>query len=308
MSTWLYALRDKRDGVTIPTIWVAVALSVLLHIALMWKWLPQIHLPSLEDKRDEPGGSLVVRLAPPPRPPTPPSASSAPSGAPTLQAQPSPRRESRPAAPPPPPPAAPVIALNQPAAPAAPTSPAPPPVTAPAPARPPADGDLASYIESRRRARNDSGAPAPAQTGLPAAMASAPQQLDDDKDRSNRVVAMNLAQRKQAFGYDPSKSGGVFDLKRVGATDAEFVFFGWDKTIRRNTMQLIEVQKGNNADTRIAVVRKMISIIREYEQEDFLWESHRLGRNLMLSARARDNAGLEEFMMREFFEDPSRPQ
>jgi hypothetical protein len=48
----------------------------------------------------------------------------------------------------------------------------------------------------------------------------------------------------------------------------------------------------------------MIAIIREYEREDFLWESHRLGRSLMLSARAKDNAGLEEFMIREFFEDP----
>jgi len=96
MSTWIYALRDKRDGVTIPTIWVAVALSIILHIALMWKWLPQIHLPSLDDKKqDAPTGSLSVRLAPPPRPPTPPSASSAPSGAPTIQAQPSRKRESR---------------------------------------------------------------------------------------------------------------------------------------------------------------------------------------------------------------------
>jgi hypothetical protein len=305
MGDLTYAPGSKRDGVTIPTIWVAVVLSVLLHIALMWKWLPQIHLPSLDDKKgDEASGSLVVRLAPPPRPPTPPSAASTPSGAPTLQAQPSPRRESRPAAPPPPPPSAPVIALNQPAAPAAPTAPAPPPVAAPA--RPSAEGDLASYIESRRRARNESGAPAPpAQTGLPAAMASAPQQFDDDKERSNRVVASNLAPRKQAFGYDPSKSGGVFEIKREGYSDAEFVFFGWDKAIRRNTMQLIEVQKGNNSDIRIAIIRRMIVIIREYEVEDFLWESQRLRRNVTLSARLRDNAGLEQFLMREFFpEDP----
>ena len=136
-------------------------------------------------------------------------------------------------------------------------------------------------------------------------MASAPQQAEDDKDRSNRAVAMNLAQRKQTFGYDPSKSGGVFEIKRVGYSDAEFLFFGWDKAIRRNTMQLIEVQKGNNSDTKIAIIRRMISIIREYEVEDFLWESQRLGRNVSLSARLRDNAGLEQFLMREFFpEDP----
>jgi hypothetical protein len=138
-------------------------------------------------------------------------------------------------------------------------------------------------------------------------VASAPS-AEDDKARSNRIAAANLAtQRQLTFGYDPKQGGGVFQITRMGYNNAEFLFFGWNKDIRRNTKQLIEVQKGNNADTRIAVVRKMISIIREYEQEDFLWESQRLGRNLMLSARARDNAGLEEFLMHEFFDDPNGP-
>ena len=299
MVDWLYAHNRRRDGVTIPTIWVAFALSLLLHIALMWKWLPQIHFPSLDEtKRDDAGGSLVVRLAPPPRPPAPPP--SAPPPAPALQLPPSPVREARPASrPPAPPPAPPVIALNRPA----PEAPAPPPPTptvpAPAPARAPAAGDFASDIEARRRARNES-APPPSPPGI----ASTPRG-EDDQERSNRVVAGNLAPRKQAFGYDPSKSGGVFEIKRMGFNDAEFLFFGWDKAIRRNTMQLIEVQKGSNSDTRIAVIRRMIAIIREHEQEDFLWESRRLGRNIPLSARQRDTAGLEEFLMREFFpEDP----
>ena len=131
------------------------------------------------------------------------------------------------------------------------------------------------------------------------------QPLESDRERADRAIANNLAPGKQVFGYDPSKSGGIFEIKRLGFNDAEFVFFGWDKGIRRNTMQMIEVQKGNNSDTRIAVVRKMIAIIRDNTQEDFLWESQRLGRNITLSARQRDNAGLEEFLMREFFpEDP----
>ena len=65
--------------------------------------------------------------------------------------------------------------------------------------------------------------------------------------------------------------------------------------------QLIEVRKGDSADIRIAVIRRMIVIIREHEQEDFVWESQRLGRNVVLSARLQDNTGLEDFMMREFF-------
>ena len=294
-------LRNRRDGVTIPTIWIAVALSVLLHVAVLWKWLPQLklHLPSEElSERGETSGSLVVQLAPAPHPP------SSPQSAPALQSQPAPA-PARPAPPPPRPPA-PVIAMRTPS-PAAPAVPAPAP-PAPAPAAPPAppraqtDGDLASFIEARRRARGDTAAPP--SSGI---ATNAPS-VEDDNARSNRIAAANLAtQRKQTFGYDPSQGGGVFQLVRVGYSDAEFLFFGWNKDIRRNTKQLIEVRKGNNADTRIAVIRRMIAIIREYEQQDFLWESRRLGRSLMLSARPRDNAGLEEFLMQEFFEDPLRP-
>jgi hypothetical protein len=94
----------------------------------------------------------------------------------------------------------------------------------------------------------------------------------------------------------------------MGFDDAEFVFYGWNKEIRRNTAQQIEVRKGSNSDIRIAVVRRMIAIIREYEQGDFLWQSRRLDRSLTLSARLRDNAGLEDFMMREFFDDPRLPR
>ena len=89
----------------------------------------------------------------------------------------------------------------------------------------------------------------------------------------------------------------------MSINDAEFAFFGWNREIRRKTMQIIEVSKGNNADIRIAMVRKMISMIREEVKEDFNWESKMLGRNIMLSARLRDNAYLEDFMMREFFPD-----
>ena len=45
----------------------------------------------------------------------------------------------------------------------------------------------------------------------------------------------------------------------------------------------------------------MIAIIREREPGDFVWVSHRLGRNVNLSARPGDQAGLEDFLMQEFF-------
>jgi hypothetical protein len=283
-SDRLDASRNRRA----PTIWVAVALSLLIHVAVLWQWLPRLRFPSLDElELGDARGSLVVRLAPPPGPPP------APPPSPALLAPPSPTLEARPPAAARPPPTPPVIALNRP-----PPNVPSPPLTV----RPPADGDLASYIEARRRARSG---PAPVATA--GSVANAPP-VEDDNARANRIATANLAsQRKLTFGYDPTQGGGVFEITRLGYDSAEFVFFGWNKEIRRNTKQLIEVRKGGNSDIRIAVVRRMIAIIREYEQDDFLWESHRLGRNLMLSARARDNAGLEDFMMREFFFDQRLP-
>ncbi len=306
MSDWLDDVPSRRDGVTIPIIWVALALSLLVHIAVLWKWLPHIRFPSLETpERGEGNGSLVVRLAPPPTPPPAPPSSPALPPPPSL---PSPALKTllpkaaraRPAPP--------VIALNRPtptvpAPPVAAQALAPPPAT-PAPVRPPAGGDLAAYVEARRRARAESAADVPP---MPNSAPGAPA-IDDAAARSNRIVAGNLgSQRRQTFGYDPRQGGGIFQITSVGYNNAEFIFFGWNKDIRRTTKQYIEVNRGNNSDIRIAVVRKMIAIIREYEQEDFLWESLRLERNIMLSARARDNSGLEDFMMREFFSEPRYP-
>jgi hypothetical protein len=284
--------RYSRDGLTIPAIWVAFALSLLLHVAVLWQWLPKLHLLSPDESRlGDATGSLLVRLLPPPAPPPAPKAAvQAPAPAPKARA---PQVAARPR------PAPPVMALKRPAPEALPPAPNVPTAAEAAPARPPAAGDLASFIEARRRAR-----------GQPASAASAPsaasaQPAEDDKARSDRIVAENLGtQRAKTFGYDPRQGGGVFQLVRVGYDSADFYFFGWNEDIRRNTKQLIEVRKGDNSDIRIAVVRKMISIIREHAQEDFVWESYRLGRSLNLSARPADNAGLEDFMLREFFSDP----
>jgi hypothetical protein len=198
----------------------------------------------------------------------------------------------RPAPPPP------VIALNKPR----PDAPSPPAVTVPAKPAPPAPGpDLSSYIEAQRRARAAAEAPAP----LPSANQASPAPAEDAAARGDRAIAANLGlNRAPTFGADPRSGGGIFQIQRLGYSDAEFLFYGWNKDIRRNTTQLIEVRKGDASDIRIAVIRRMIAIIREHEQEDFLWESPRLGRNITLSARQRDNAGLEEFMMREFFSTP----
>lgn len=291
MSDWHYGSPNWRDGVTIPTIWVAVALSLLLHVAVLWRWLPQLHLLSPnEPERGQPGAVLAVQLVPQTR--IPPRSPPAPPSAPPLRARPSPVSRPRPPkAAARPTPAPPVIALHRPARDT--------PSSAPkvqSTAVPPAD-DLASYIEAKRRARAESApaAPTPSESAAPA--------VEDDKARTNRIVAANLGlDRPSTFGGERADHGGIFEIKRIGYTDAEFMFFGWNKDIRHNTNQLIEVRKGNESDIRIAVVRKMIAIIREHASGDFLWESRRLGRQITLSARPADNAGLEEVLMKEFFD------
>ena len=95
-------------------------------------------------------------------------------------------------------------------------------------------------------------------------------------------------------------------MERVGLDSAEFFYFGWNKAIRRNSQQMIEVRRGDNPTIELAVVRRMIAIIREQSSGDFVWESHRLRRDVTLSARPADNAGLEDFLMKEFFSDRRR--
>ena len=296
MSDWLDKSRDRRESVT-PAIRVAIALSILIHITALWR-LPQVRLsPPGTPERDDTRSTLSVYLVPPaPSPPRLPSPPWRAAPAPTLRAAPSksaPRPKSTPR----------IIAREQP------EHHAPPPANTPSvaaspPERRPAGDDLSSYIEAKRRAREESARPpAPANTATKAPP------TEDDATRIDRIVAANLTPpHTMSFGYDPTQRGGIFHIEHMSDDAAEFMFYGWHKAMRRNMAQLIEVRKGGNPDIRIAVIRKMIAIIRDYEKTDFLWESRRLGRNVTLSARARDNAGLEDFLMAEFFGDPSPSQ
>jgi hypothetical protein len=261
-------IESRPSPLTATPFRVAIAMSLLAHAALIVQ-LPNIKLPRFElPDLQETESRLTVRLAPP---------FSAP-------------RE-RAAPPPPPPPAQrarpkptpPVIALDKPA-----------PSTPPAAAPPVTSGDLLAYIDARRLTRGD----APERQEAPASNRPA----EDERSRANRVATANLAtQRQLSFGYDPTRSGGVFTVDRLTSDYAEFTFVGWNQDARRRTKQLIEVRKGNNSDIRLAVVREMIAIIRRYEPVEFTWDSQRLNRVVTLSSRARDNAGLEEFMLKEFF-------
>ena len=293
MNEGLRLPRDSHERVTIPVIWIAFALSILLHLAVLIGWLPRMPvLPFEGPERGKSGGSLTVELAPPPaRKPAPPPAPPSPQAMQPSIPRPAPVPKTAPRAPATPP----VIASREPTT--APPVPLSPPSPS-SPATPSAPTDLSSYIEAQRRARAD--ASRPAADGTP----PTEQPVETERERHNRIVAAKLGlDNSPAIGYDPKAGGGIFQIQYIGVEEAEFVFFGWNKDIRRNSRQLIKVKRGDNPDIRIAMVRRMIAIIRENVPGDFVWISQRLRRDVTLSARPADNAGLEDFLMQEFFGD-----
>ena len=326
----------RHDVVTIPTIRIAFVLSILVHAALLWLVWP--HLRSLTQAYQQRSTSLAVDLAPrndriasartPVAPSPAPSTASPPPAPPASVAVrppppvkvPPPRR--RPPQPkpserhaptvltqPPRPPATASVAPPQPAPTPSPPAPAPPvalePLPAPSPpaaaapstASPPAQ-DLASYVAAQRRARGES----------TDSSAGANTSGESDVARRDRIVAANLGLDKTpSFGTDVRNAGGLFQITEIGYDDARFWFFGFDNAIRRNARQLIEVRKGSAPDIRIAVVRKMIAIIRENINGDFVWVSQRLGHGVTLSSRPGDDAALEAFILRDIFPEVRQP-
>lgn len=284
MSDWLDELRVRQDVVTIPRVWLTIALSILIHIAVLFIWIPRTQLLTEGNElQDLASDRLQVVLETPPTPtptPTLPSAAIVP---PPVQAPRAPAPSRPPRA---------IVRLEQPrlVAPPTPQTPAippPPPVAAPPRPAPPVEGDLAAYIAARKRERGEREA--------------AP---DNDTAQFNRNIAANMpTPARGVAAQDTKHGGGIFQIRRMTYDDAAYEFFGWNTTMGRKTPQLIEVRKGNNPDMQIAVVRSMIGIVRQFEKEDFTWESQRVGRTVTLSARMSDNAALEAFLMREFFEN-----
>lgn len=96
-------------------------------------------------------------------------------------------------------------------------------------------------------------------------------------------------------------SNGIFDIRHLNQRKAQFSFKGWKNNINTARLEIVDVSAPAGVDIKLVVVKKMIEIIRRDYDGDFNWDSHRQGRVIVLSARPQDNAGLESFMMREFF-------
>ncbi|TCV87489.1 hypothetical protein [Sulfurirhabdus autotrophica] len=119
-----------------------------------------------------------------------------------------------------------------------------------------------------------------------------------EEDIRNANISRNLQQQG---------GGGIFQIMRVGTRSAVFSFRGWDSNYNNGRREEIEVQADANTDVEHAIIRKMITIIRQRHKGNFNWESQRLNRVITLSALVEDNAGLEDFMLREFFRAGLRP-
>lgn len=148
--------------------------------------------------------------------------------------------------------------------------------------------DLASYINAaraRRQAAEISDERENTET------LSNPRQLSADERRMANI-RRNL---------QPEGTSGVFQIISMGVRTARFSFRGWTTDYNNSRREVIEVDAGLSGDVKRAIIRRMIELIRKHFKGDFNWESHRLNRVIVLSARMEDNEGLEDFLMVEFF-------
>ncbi len=138
------------------------------------------------------------------------------------------------------------------------------------------------------------------------AQQEAANQEDQANNQSNRgMSAQEVAEAnvrhsmQQAAGRDGTN--GVFQIVSMSTRVGSFSFRGWKPTSGSTWKQTIEVDAGLGGDLQLAMIRRMIELIRSHYPGDFSWESRRLGRVVTLSARPQDSEQLETFLRKEFF-------
>ncbi|HPX87837.1 MAG TPA: hypothetical protein PL133_01085 [Methylophilaceae bacterium] len=147
--------------------------------------------------------------------------------------------------------------------------------------------DMASYVRQQQAKRNALEADAARQNAEAIAREQGPsaEQLRDERIKNNFKSGTN----------------GIFEITSLSSRRATFSFKGWTNDYSNARRQFFEVEASGGQDVRLVMVKKMIALIREHYQGDFNWDSQRLGRTIVKSARLEDNAELEEFLMMEFF-------
>jgi hypothetical protein len=248
---------------------LAIVFSLLVHGLILFLALPQLNL----DSAAMPPTTIQVSLAPPPAEPPPPPVE-----------LPKPPKKPKPIS-------RPKVMTQKPSSqpsdfnlPEAAPSPAPSVPVAPAKDQP---VDMMAYVNAKRQQRLAMESDAAKQNAEAVAKEQGPsaEQVREQRIKDNLKVGTN----------------GIFEITSLSARHAGFTFRGWTNDYSNARREAFEVEAVVGQDIRLLVVRKMIVLIRQHYQGDFNWESQRLGRVVIQSARPEDNAGLEDFMMMEFF-------
>jgi hypothetical protein len=273
MASFLRFAWSERSGET--RLWIALGASILLHALFLATW-PRIGamLGSVGDPDfGRQGGRslpLTARIVAPPSP----RVAEQPVLPEPATPPPAPRAQPRPE---PAPKAAPKVLTGTPERP---TVALPPRQEA---ARPPGQSDFLADLSSRRSSREQTerreSAPAPAAPSAP------------------------LSFGTSAGPGGERRNGGYFVVERMTWTDATLAFYRWNRGVQR-----LEVPRENQISIQLAVIKQVIALMRENGfNGDVNWLSERLGRSVEISAREKDSAKLEAFLMLEFFSaDPLR--
>lgn len=261
---------------------VAFALSLAIHVLILFFVVPKFQL---EQKKESPPFQVVLAqpeqaevIAEPPQsevpePIEPPEPVAEPVKKPKVMTQPA-NRKPRPAdfsVPD-------ALAANKPL-----------PESLPQAENKPKDApiDMLAYVNAQRAKREQAESEAAKINAEAAARETGPTEEEkrDAKIKSNFQNGTN----------------GIFEITSLGSRSASFTFLGWLNDYSTSKRQYFEVEAGTGQDVRLVMIRKMIGLIREHYQGDFNWESRRLGRTVIKSARVEDSAELEDFLMTEFF-------
>jgi outer membrane biosynthesis protein TonB len=126
---------------------------------------------------------------------------------------------------------------------------------------------------------------------------------NENAEAAARELGPSAEQKRDARIKQNFQNGtnGFFEILSLDDRNAHFSFLGWKGDFGTSKRKFYEIEAKPNQDIHLLMVRKMIGIIREHYQGDFNWQSQRLGRTIIQSARVEDSASLEDFLMVEFF-------
>lgn len=276
----------------------ALIFSLLLHLVLFFGFI----MPTMDqgEESNEEGGQkeLVVSLSQPEKKPqqemAPPPASAPP---PPAVSQPKPSKKPRQQ-----PKAEPRVITGKdkpvPQQTAEPKTPTPPTPARPAPPRPQEPdpnqySDMSSYMNAMREYRSATDTNYAAMMENQRAQRESGSKSLSEEERRSETIKKNLS----------SGASGVFRILNMSNYTSTFEFRGWVNDFSTAKREVFQIEAKAGEDIQRATVRKMIELIRRHYSGDFNWESRQLGRVVILSARTEDSAGLEDFLIKEFFSD-----